>query len=232
MSNRKQGPSSEATSQTRLSPFFSQTSLVPRSKSPIDLTLDSDESDTGAPLTKKSKTSSSFFTPSSIKKQATPPPQPGPSNSTDTAGTAGMTERYRFDPSVGNGSAEYALSQKRRRERAKKILLGNKNIFTHHEEVAGPSPSDEEEEEDVLPLEPEAPRDDSDADPEAKFLETISFFTNSKAKGKGRTKPLPTPTSKRKTTREIGPSGEPYTPLELQVSLLHLCSLSIQVLTC
>lgn len=223
MSKRKQ-TQSEPASQTRISAFFpspSQTqSLGPRSSSPIDLTLDS-ESDTGTPSRKRLKTTSGFFSPSPTKKLGKPSAHQLGFSKTTHAGTA---ERYRFDPSLSSRGAnvEYDNIQRKRRERAKKILLGNRNVFTRHVgEAGGPSPSDDDGE-DEPSHEPEAHIEgDSGEDDDAKFMETISFFTNPKAKGKGKAKGS-TAVSKSRKVREIGPSGEPYTPLELQVCFVPL----------
>ncbi|KAK7689136.1 hypothetical protein QCA50_007827 [Cerrena zonata] len=186
MSKRKQTQRNEPEGQTRISSFFSSPSksqsLVPRSSSPIDLTLDSDESEAGPPSKKRVKTTSGFFTPSPSKQRHNAPPRVN-----DDAGT---TERYRFDPSsanAGNG-VEYDASQRKRRERAKKILLGSRNIFAHNDEnVSGPSPSDDDGEDEPAPQR-EVPREDSDTEEDLKFIETISFFMNPKAKGKGKAK--------------------------------------------
>lgn len=113
-------------------------------------------------------------------------------------------------------------TQRSAHERAKKILLGNVNIFNRRTQSADATPSSDVEEEAEKAADPPVEEEDS----EKKFGELMEMFSSSssktKRKGKGAAKksgpPVAGPSrSKSQKIEEIGPSGQPYTPFELQV---------------
>ncbi|KAI0792873.1 muts domain V-domain-containing protein [Abortiporus biennis] len=210
--------------QPTISSFFSQSPRSkknPRQSSPIDLTIDS--ASDSEPRAKKRKISSSFFT-SSAPKNSLSNAKAGSSRLPSHDAGAGAAEKYRFNPtqtavSTSKNSAEPEVSRKRR-ERAKKILLGNQNAFCNDvdSEQPGQDEDDTQPAEESLPdvAEPEDSGDDSDE----KFKDTLAFFANSNStsrgsKKQGRTKSQPL--SRKKKVEEIGPSGLPHTPMELQI---------------
>ena len=107
--------------------------------------------------------------------------------------------------------------RKRRKERLKRLLLADNNVFARRHAEQDEIPDDEDVEEDTGD-QPE--ENDTENDATSKF----------KALMKGYTGPEPSQTktgAKRKTAQpkpreEIGPSGQAYTALELQVSVSYL----------
>ncbi|KAI0747682.1 muts domain V-domain-containing protein [Daedaleopsis nitida] len=216
-------------SQATISSYFSQNtnpagpSTPParrknkRGSSPIDLTFDSDEEDR-APLAKRAKTTSSFF---SAKQTAPTSPELA---SRATGG--GHAEQWRFDPTSPSKRPQEASLDKAQRsahERAKKILLGSSNVFHRRNQLDDVPPSTDADE-----LEEEGgaqPMDVDEADDsERKFGELMELFSSSAAKKKSRSitrqaKPTATGSGRSKSQKieVIGPSGLPYTPFELQV---------------
>lgn len=63
----------------------------------------------------------------------------------------------------------------------------------------------------------DAPAENTGDESDAEFSQLLSHFSNSNAKGKGKASAQKRATKASKV--EIGPSGEAYTPLELQVCL-------------
>ncbi|KAI0637370.1 muts domain V-domain-containing protein [Trametes polyzona] len=224
-SGSRRGSGSQGT-QARISSFFSQsagpgtptkTSNGKRGGSPIDLTLDSDE-DVHAPPPKKQKiTTSTFFSP---RRPAASAPKPA----TPTTKSGGHAEQWRFDPKSPNLSQRTTenATQREAHERAKKILLGSASLFGGRDHSGDVTPSSDVEEG------PDAPvLEDEEDETEKKFSELMEMFSSSSSKAKPKGKraatkkaapPVAGPSrSKSQKIEEIGPSGRPYTPFELQV---------------
>ncbi|KAI9056873.1 hypothetical protein FKP32DRAFT_1584914 [Trametes sanguinea] len=218
-------------SQATISSFFSQSSAAGPSTSgsqqasktkrlsPIDLTLESDDEGAPPPPKRQRTTTSSFFSPRKPSASTSTPATP-----TKTSG--GHAEQWRFDPNSPSvaSAAHYNDAQLSAHERAKRILLGNDNVFSSRQ----PSPdathgSDAEDDDEVR----DAPRQDDKDEAEKKFSELMDMFSSSttKKKGRGAAKksgpPVAGPSrSRTQKIEEIGPSGQTYTPFELQVRAL------------
>jgi DNA mismatch repair protein MSH3 len=162
-----------------------------RTNSPVhvDLTADSD----GEPPTKKTRTSGPFCA----------------SHTSSVATSSGTAERWRFTPTSPDKldvhpikqRAEAALaSQKDRRDAFKKrLLLENNRFLTKKRDAVTNVESNEEESEES----------------DYAFKELNEMFSN-KVTGKGKNK-ASAPVKSSKKSMVVGPSGQPYTPLENQV---------------
>ncbi|KAI0373318.1 hypothetical protein BV20DRAFT_1104314 [Pilatotrama ljubarskyi] len=229
MSASPRKASSSKGTQPTISSFFSQGSTAgpstpkgkagskhKRGSSPIDLTLDSGDEGHTPPPKRQRTTTSTFF---SSRRPATSTSQPA----SPAVKNGGHAEQWRFDPSSPSKprTAHEDDAQKRAHERAKQILLGSGNVFNrrNHSTEADPS-SDIEEGEGGVANPPEDEEDES----EKKFGELMEMFSSSKAKKKGKTTAKRTAgppvggssRSKSQKIEEIGPSGQTYTPFELQ----------------
>jgi DNA mismatch repair protein MSH3 len=202
------------TQQTRISRFFTPSPTKKRGNTPIDLT--ETDNDVTLPPAKKHKgpaTTSVFFS----------------SSLPSDAQTSGRADKWKFIAGGGSQSAEQSSGaepdseRKKRRlhEAFKHKLLGENNPLSGYtsgedsHEVA--VDSDIEELEDPGEPEPSGSEDD-------KFKEIQEMFSlkHKKGKGKGRAQSTQLDTSASKATgksksKAVGPSGRPYTPLELQV---------------
>lgn len=236
--------SSTSKKQSILSSYFSQPSgssthtssshrlatAGQRSSSPIDLTNSLDEE-----------------RPSKRRKVSDRPADTGKSqlerNTPRLASKNSTIVQYRFGSQVSSQtlSAEAENARLRRHERAKRLLLSDHNVLDRQgsKEQGEHDASDPEEEEEQRRSTSPVKVTSQGAALEAggdKFEETMAFFANSSAKNKGGRKKAATtaaPARVTKKVQEIGPSGEPYTPLELQVSTLmrfcHACTNFLQV---
>ncbi|KAI0781314.1 muts domain V-domain-containing protein [Trametes elegans] len=225
--------STSAGTQATISSFFSQGSAGPstpgkakagsktkRGNSPIDLTLDSDEEEREPPNKRQRTTTSSFFSPRR-------PVPISPQLSSPATKSGGHAEQWRFDPSSPQKSPRVRLDleQRKAHDRAKSILLGGSEVFTSRRCSTDVDPSSDVEE---IREEWVAPPEEEEADDsEKKFEELMELFSNFKGKQKGRGNskkaglPQAGPSrSRSQKSEEIGPSGQPYTPFELQVRKL------------
>ncbi|KAI0648249.1 muts domain V-domain-containing protein [Trametes meyenii] len=214
--------------QATISSFFSQGTAGPstpragnlkhkRGSTPIDLTLDSDDDGTPSspPYKRQRTTTSNFFSPKASSKASSKPANPA-------ADSGGHAERWRFAPGSPDldRSRREANGRNEAHERAKRILLGSANVFgrQRHSTDSTFSSDIEEDAEDSA-----RPADGDEEDSEKKFSELMEMFGSSKAKkGKNaarRTGPPTTGPSRSRSNKvaEIGPSGQAYTPFELQV---------------
>ncbi|TFK72184.1 hypothetical protein BDN72DRAFT_836577 [Pluteus cervinus] len=198
-------PLSQSSQQATLSSFFRSTSSTPSSQkkrralSPIDLT-----GDDGYPPAKKSRVSTARGSPSR-----------GSSRPTSDSRTS-AAEQWRFSPvspekpstakpTPPRSQADEGASKLRHEKFKEKLLLENSKFRLKK----SPEPiivDDSDKEED----------DGSDSDDAFKQLNAL--FTH-KGKNKGKAKvPAPAPVKRPKKAVEVlGPNGQPYTPLELQV---------------
>lgn len=209
-SSSKDGFSSQ---QPIISSFFSQ---IPSPKKPtskprkrtgssIDLTQASD--DEAPPKKKKPRTNATDAATSSIA---------GPSRSPRT----GHADQWRFE----SASPEQPVSQKKVRTPAEEVarkknheafkrkLLGENSLFIRSNprelstcEVTGVDQPKSNESNDV---------EGSGSDSDAAFTALQEQFSN---KSKGKNKARPSIASQKKKVEDLGPSGEPWTPLEKQV---------------
>ncbi|KAI0948577.1 hypothetical protein AcV7_009281 [Taiwanofungus camphoratus] len=219
MSRLRRKSVSSPKAQATISSFFSQAqSSATKEKrkkrpgSPIDLTIDSDDNTPAA--NKRPRTTSSFF---SMKRgSSTQTAGAGPSEARIRHG--GVAEQWRFDPRSSSEeprSAADGTQQKKLHEKAKKILLGNKNVFSRSQsddKEMGVDALDEVEDGSDKAAELESSGDESDP----QFSNLLQMFANSKSKKKGKRKAT-APSSRQKKIEEVGPSGQTYTALELQV---------------
>ncbi|PCH38453.1 hypothetical protein WOLCODRAFT_65402 [Wolfiporia cocos MD-104 SS10] len=215
--------------QTRISHFFTHSPESPKSQSkkrrnesPIDLTVDSGDdvpSTSQSPSSRKrNRTTSSYFSSDSglsLQKQS------------DVQARSGLdlSQQWRFDTaSVSSAQTTRAPNpaDQKRHDRARRILLGDDDFFRRserdeadllasaaaEEDETGPGPSQRTE---------EAPSRASDEETDERFTQLMEKFSGSKSKSK-KGKSAPTAAQRKgKKTVEIGPSGQSYTPLELQI---------------
>ena len=183
---------------------------------PIDLTLDSDD-ESSSPPRKRQRTTSSFF-------GSKPSTAHSPKAAKQAATSAGHAEQWRFDPASPAKSSRVTDDEKHRSsyERAKKILLGGDNIFNrrNHSDDAPPS----FEGDDLVGDDNGQSEEEGENNAEKKFGELMEMFSSAGAKKKGKSsakkaKPPAAGSSRSRSqkTEEIGPSGQTYTPFELQV---------------
>ncbi|KAH9890684.1 muts domain V-domain-containing protein [Cubamyces lactineus] len=202
--------------QPTISSFFSQGSQSRRGHTPIDLTLDSDD-DGGPPPPKRQRTTtSSFFSPRK--------PSASPSKAATPKNGGGHAEQWRFDPESPSRAAHLQETSKQREahEKAKRILLGDENVFSRRTHSTDMTPSSDIEE---AVANPDAALEEDEDEAEKKFSELMEMFSSTKGKGKGKAvtrkavPPVAGPSRSRtqKKVEELGPSGQPYTPFELQV---------------
>ncbi|KIK21377.1 hypothetical protein PISMIDRAFT_681294 [Pisolithus microcarpus 441] len=124
-----------------------------------------------------------------------------------------LMEQWRFDPSqlsstTGESAPSVDEDRKRRHQEFKRALLGENSLFArskHAQEQAAQSDVSVEEENEGS----ESDRSD------AAFKELSDLFSHKPVKKKGKAS-TSTVKPKRGAAEEIGPSGLPYTPAELQ----------------
>ena len=134
---------------------------------------------------------------------------------------ARLSEQWRFDPTqvLSTGSEHRSLvdeDKRKRHDEFKRVLLGENSIFarrksaqeaTIQSDVGGVSSDDDDDE--------AAGSDHSDA----AFKELTELFAHKPNKGKGKARSAPSTKQKKRAQGESGPSGQPYTPAELQASV-------------
>lgn len=209
MSRNDDIPSPGSKRQPRISSFFSQ-QLSPgrirsrgkRAQSPIDLTSEPEEDSSTRPA-KKLKTG---VASSSANDKDEVPSQ---------SSKGGPAEQWRFTPSAvtiqDSGRNGSNAESERLRKKAKKIL-SNDDVFSSQHQSAGSGEGVMAEHEDDSPEGASDPEADSHDEFDA-ILKTFASSKTAKGKGKGKRIAKPPP--------EIGPSGQAYTPLELQVRGTH-----------
>ncbi|KAI0691181.1 muts domain V-domain-containing protein [Cytidiella melzeri] len=211
--------------QTVLSSYFSQatgsTSPVRRpegqkSSSPIDLTNASDEERPAKRRRIFDTASTTSIT--SARHGLQVPPSTGSS----------AVDQYRFSTQVSQQprSPEKERERLSRHDRAKRILLSDYHVLAREAQGGLDGVEDDFDEDGqndpasgALP-DKTVVSDAAEVTDDDKFKETMAFFANASAKPKGgrkKTVAAAVPARSAKKVQEIGPSGEPYTPLELQV---------------
>ncbi|KAH9926110.1 muts domain V-domain-containing protein [Fomitopsis serialis] len=198
--------------QAAISSFFSQASSSPgtqqrkRPNATIDLTLDSDDEAAAPPSPKRARTTSSFFATRTSHSRSQ---EAGPSSTQDRPG--GLAAQWRFDPVSSSQSVRRGTNE--RHEKAKRILLGDPSILNrkHSEEEF------DQEQDESQAVANASGEMDSGEESDDLFAKMQEMWANSgsrkKRKGKASVRAMPS----RKKVEEIGPSGLPYTPLELQI---------------
>ena len=198
-----------------------------RDSSPVDLTHDSDDDiEILSPPAKKQKTAhvnKHLFLPGGTP---TPEPEPkgGPSSPSPTrnrtAPNSPVHDRLKYDPSQlsPTRTASELLEKQQKRARLAKALIADNSSFHRARDAAS---SDKEREKSAHEQEEESGDDD-------KFKELKAAFSlkpaKTPARGKGKEKEKKAAAGKKGKDKEIGPSGQTYTPLELQVREGTLCS--------
>ena len=129
-----------------------------------------------------------------------------------------LADQWRFDstrkPVVERPTAGVEDDKKRRHEKFKRVLLADNSSFAHQEyhQAQGAQSSEDE----PLQDQDDAPESDVQDDAFENLAEIFSYKAN-----KGKRKTRLTSSAKGKGTSEgLGPSGQPYTPAELQASLV------------
>ncbi|EED81705.1 predicted protein [Postia placenta Mad-698-R] len=208
--------------QPMISSFFSQSDTPQkptqkkRTSTPIDLTIDSD--DEAGPSRKRARTTSAFFLSSSTPTT----PRKDVAGSSRVELPQDVAEQWRFNPTQPRRSSQNPageLEQRKRHDRARSILLGDRNLFRSRA-----SPHETEFDVDDMDDVDNKVNDtthvsDDDEETDQQFSELMEMFSNSKGKAtKGRrSAPTLKVSSKQKMATEVGPSGQTYTPLELQI---------------
>lgn len=213
--------------QTVISSYFSQVPSAQssparrharqRSDSPIDLTQD----DGDVPPAKKRKTVGDVVasqTPSRLNAAQTSQRSRG----------AAVVEQYRLGSQVSSQprSPDKESERRERHEKAKRILLSGSNILdrsTQQDDDDAQADTDDEHVDSADKV--TASAEDVEEDPDAKFENMMALFANSGSRskskrGKKQNSVAAGPSRPSKKVQEIGPSGEPYTPLELQVNYI------------
>lgn len=128
-----------------------------------------------------------------------------------------LVDQWRFDstrkPSIDRPIARDEVDKKIRHDEFKRILLAGNSSFArqNHPEDKRVQSSEEE------PLQGQDDAHESDVSDEAfKNLREIFSHKSNKA---GRKTRLTSSVKGKETSEELGPSGQPYTPAELQASL-------------
>lgn len=184
--------------QPTISAYFSQPSpsklTGKRASTPIDLTEDE------PPRNKKQKTgpTTSIYFPT--KSTASPP------------ASAGTAEQWRYSPEKASQPPrkEDNAAKLRKQEEFRKRLLQQNNRFLSRkpsEKAASPPIVVEDEEED----------DEEEKNKKYEDLEAMFARKPSKGRAKRQTSGTSSKTKVPKKAEPVGPSGEPYTPLEKQV---------------
>lgn len=126
-----------------------------------------------------------------------------------------LADQWRFDSKSSNERPVAAdeNDKKRRHEEFKRVLLAGNSNFARQKS---------HQDEGTRSSEDESPQDqddvhESDVSDEA-FKNLKELFSHKSNKGKGKTR-LTSSAKGKGASEEIGPSGEPYTPAELQASL-------------
>lgn len=201
--------------QLRISSFFSQSSNPTsasgsstgrRQRSPIDLTGD----DAGGIQPKRRKVSYNTREIPDHHDQG----HVGTSVSPQSLGTV---EKYRFEPTSPSSdkgkSTTTSVVQSQRKQRLRKIL-DDRNLFHGSDDAALEAAGDSEHADDT-DREPDGDKEEDDSTGDhTSFEDTLAFFMNAKAKPRTAQRAKRPPVKK---AQEIGPSGLPFTPLELQV---------------
>ncbi|KAJ3538219.1 hypothetical protein NM688_g6551 [Phlebia brevispora] len=194
-----------AKNQARISSFFPQSpKKITRGRSPVDLTQENDE-----PLPKRRKTTSSFFPNTAAA--AGRVTQQVPTARHETV----PTSLYRYDPAVhehppATRDKEKQAARKQREERLKHLLLADDNVFARKQRGEEDEAPEEEDGEDVQDEEEESHLARNATE---KFKELMGDYTNPGA----RTKKAGKRKAGTQVREEIGPSGQAYTAMELQV---------------
>ncbi|THH32975.1 hypothetical protein EUX98_g1202 [Antrodiella citrinella] len=206
--------------QLRISSFFSQPGPSSRSqatgrrpRSPIDLT--GDDAEETQPKRRKISSNAEDASSSRISQDQV---HAGPSSSTGSSNkhSFGAADKYRFEPASPakeKGRSHIPGSvQSQRKERIRKIL-DDRNLFHDGSDDTVPADAEQDHEDDAQ--EPDEDKnDDNGIQTQSSFEDTLAFFANAKAKPKA-TQRVKAPPAKK--AQEIGPSGLPFTPLELQI---------------
>ena len=189
--------SSKGKSQPTLSAFFQSAS--PRkspskrttSNFPIDLTVDSDDDE--IPVAKRPRFSG-------------PEVATSPTHAQSSAGSTNVVDDWRFSPHKSNVQKIRTATEKERHEAFKRKLLQDNNPFLRKDS------STKQIDQDSMEV------DESVASSEEEGFNKLSDMFSHKDKGKGKAGGKTAVKSPKKHV-DLGPSGQSYTPLELQVRI-------------
>jgi len=141
---------------------------------------------------------------------------------------ARLSEQWRFDPSQppstgGENRSSLDKEKRRRHEEFKRVLLGENSVFARRK-----SAQESTIQSDVEGVSCDDGGEGADSDrSDAAFKELTELFSHKPSKGKGS---APSAKQKKRAQGELGPSGQPYTPAELQASVSeatgsHFCDI-------
>ncbi|KAF9218120.1 hypothetical protein BS17DRAFT_770897, partial [Gyrodon lividus] len=126
-----------------------------------------------------------------------------------------LADRWRFDDTqkcpTERVDTEDEDGKKRRHDEFKRVLLGENSTFARQKRLRdqGAQSGDDE------PPEEQAERLDSD-ESDVAFKELTEMFSHKRRKARSKARITSLTKGKRRAEEEIGPSGQPYTPAELQ----------------
>lgn len=219
-------PYTSTHSQSTISSYF-QSTPQKRSNSYIDLTVENDidnDDDTKQPSSKRSRLSSNTSTNSRDSPTRKQPPKK--TTSTATAEDWRFSrEKAKASQDAGGHHRQLSTAQKERHEAFKKKLLLDNSRFLQAEEEddgAGPGGGGDGAHDEVL--------EDSD-DRFEKLSEMFAHKSQVKANNKRGESSACLPARSKKVV-ELGPSGEPYTPLEKQVCYSRIPFFTFVFSTC
>jgi DNA mismatch repair protein MSH3 len=185
--------------QPTISAFFQASPSATRKRTastfPIDLTADSDDDE--IPATKRPRLPGHKHTTPSAPAQY-------------SAGSTSVADDWRFSSEKSKQATVKKIrtsSEKERHEAFKRKLLQDNNRFLKQES------STVQMNQDAMEV------DESVASSEEESFNKLSDMFSHKDKGKGKARGKAAVKSPKKHV-ELGPSGQPYTPLELQVSVV------------
>ena len=189
-------------SQPTISAFFQASPSATRKRTassfPIDLTVDSNDDD-DLPATKRPRLPGHEHTTPSAPAQY-------------SAGSTSVGDDWRFSPEKSKQTTVKKIrtsSEKERHEAFKRKLLQDNNRFLKNESS-------------IVQMNQDAMEvDESVASSEEESFNKLSDMFSHKEKGKGKAGGKTAVKSPKKHV-ELGPSGQSYTPLELQVSVVKL----------
>ncbi|KAI0071810.1 hypothetical protein K474DRAFT_1668569 [Panus rudis PR-1116 ss-1] len=228
MARASKASSHPLSSQPVISSFFTQSTTsgssprkgrTMRSNSPIDLTMSDDDANEDL-MERPAKRRKMVYADEPPSLHMAEKVINNHSSRRDLS-VVGTAERYSFNNSIPDKGEDPSDPREReerirRREKAKKILLVDEKLFVHDDGVQYELGSDDDaDDNETLPKEVAQTADRERSD--SQFDELMTMFKNPTSRIGARTKSGNAAKAKSKKSQEIGPSGLPYTPLELQI---------------
>ena len=193
--------------QAHISSFFTQSQRTSTSKRrapaafPVDLTSGGSDGESSLPPSKRQKTSDAG---SPLPQGSAPPVVAGP-----------VLRKYGYIRGDAPETTPRTTAQQARHEKFKKRLLLDDGALLPNPPMCGAEGGTGVDDNTLDPLDAtHESESEPDQESDDQFKELQERFANKGRKGK---QPVPSPKKRTKRVVEVGPSGQPYTPLELQV---------------